>query len=712
MTLTQPLRIVSASLPPFDSRSLTLTLPRSGFVYVYGRSGSGKTTLLKEVLEHEYNRRVELLTNLFHDPTSKLPLKRHSDAIFNLPSLVHVELGQDCRDRMTISEFLGLSYNPTIGSQSKLSTHSSMNASSQQFKSTSQLIQHVATLLEGNRNLLSITSLVECRESTKTTIDQIVARGYDKAFKGGRIIELSRLTQTDELRSPLEVVVDRIIPFQDSKSRLIESIESAFTLASSVVEIRLSSSENIFSELIARLDKSSISCLSPHQEEEQEILQTSSAGPPPEDFNRLQISELSAIIPEIGVEPICGDSQALIKLFGILGELGFSHFPLCTKLNEMSQDDRDILKLAKASYFLEPEVIAIDGLSNSMPPATLKKVRLVLDNLVATGKTAIISSTEHPDSLGIKSNYYYNLNDNTGENRDDDSSESSFEAKSGAHDAIQALGEISIEIDKSNKLTTLQIPFPGFLILPNSLPESLACSIVQKMCAQFSKAKEINDKCVRLDRHSKLIWKPSSLQSQRHLTLRSAQFDDFKMSVRLENKQIISVSDIISPLAHSFSVTTAARIKGLKVSDIRSLIINSVRNTVDKDQLTLAELLIYKDVRLIDLKNLNIEQLWKSFGMELGKTLKPFLDLGLSNIRLNQTISSLSSGEKRRFNLVKLLSPKSAGHLRILNRCSQDIDLGNLKKSYRYMLEFVRRGNCVVLIDCHPYLTELANQGL
>lgn len=91
--------------------------------------------------------------------------------------------------------------------------------------------------------------------------------------------------------------------------------------------------------------------------------------------------------------------------------------------------------------------------------------------------------------------------------------------------------------------------------------------------------------------------------------------------------------------------------------------------------------------------------------------LKVLSNVGLSHVRLDQTVKSLSSGEKQRLLLLNWLQNKTKGQLLILDEPSIGLHYTDIDLLYE-VLKQLSKHNDLLVIDHNPYLLEKIGVGL
>lgn len=86
-------------------------------------------------------------------------------------------------------------------------------------------------------------------------------------------------------------------------------------------------------------------------------------------------------------------------------------------------------------------------------------------------------------------------------------------------------------------------------------------------------------------------------------------------------------------------------------------------------------------------------------------------DIGLDHLRLDQTVKSLSSGEKQRLLLFQWLQDKAKDHLLILDEPSIGLSYEDIDLLYR-VLQQISMHNDLLVIDHNPYLLEKIGTGM
>ena len=245
-------------------KDVTVEIPRGKFVVVTGISGSGKSSLAFDTLFAEGQRRfAESLSSYARQFLGRMS-KPDVELIEGIPPAIAIEQKVNTRNpRSTIATSteiydylrmifarIGRTYSPISGEEVKCST-------------VNEVISYV---LEGQSDAIYILADLgwSARKDKVELMLQLKEEGYTRLFsdKMMRIEEVMQMAQTEEYPEQMYLLVDRLrLPrteatqeWDDLKTRLHSSIETAFNKGNGTVYVRKEAEEVTLKQFINRFE--------------------------------------------------------------------------------------------------------------------------------------------------------------------------------------------------------------------------------------------------------------------------------------------------------------------------------------------------------------------------------------------------------------------------------------------------------------------------
>ena len=245
-------------------KDVTVEIPRGKFVVVTGISGSGKSSLAFDTLFAEGQRRfAESLSSYARQFLGRMS-KPDVELIEGIPPAIAIEQKVNTRNpRSTIATSteiydylrmifarIGRTYSPISGEEVKCST-------------VNDVISYV---LEGQSDAIYILADLgwSARKDKVELMLQLKEEGYTRLFsdKMMRIEEVMQMAQTEEYPEQMYLLVDRLRltrteatqEWDDLKTRLHSSIETAFNKGNGTVYVRKEAEEVSLKQFINRFE--------------------------------------------------------------------------------------------------------------------------------------------------------------------------------------------------------------------------------------------------------------------------------------------------------------------------------------------------------------------------------------------------------------------------------------------------------------------------
>src|SRR5579863_5399644 len=214
-------------------RNVNLRIPRNRLICMTGVSGSGKSSLAFDTLYAEGQRRyVESLSSYARQFLGQMP-KPEVDSVSGLAPSISIQQkagGRNPRSTVgTITEIydylrvlfarVGTGYCSRCGREITAQT-------------VEQIIEHVSRIAEGTRIQLLAPVIQRQKGEYQDLFDDLRRQGYLRARVDGKVVQLSENLRLDrQMRHTIEVVIDRLVSGNVSRTRLTDSVETALKLS-------------------------------------------------------------------------------------------------------------------------------------------------------------------------------------------------------------------------------------------------------------------------------------------------------------------------------------------------------------------------------------------------------------------------------------------------------------------------------------------------
>lgn len=218
-------------------KNVNVKIPRNQTTVLAGPSGSGKSSLAFDTIFAEGQRQyVESLSTYSRQFLNQLP-RPEIDAISGLqPTVAIKQIPSEPNPRSTVAtvaeiyDFLRLLY-ARVGI-----AHCFKCGRPIQRLTTNQIIQAILRLPRDTRFMLLAPVVHEKLGAHADTIQRLIRSGRTRARIDGVIVELAQAPELDP-RKPhsIDVVMDRLILREDTRSRLEESLDEALKIGGGLV---------------------------------------------------------------------------------------------------------------------------------------------------------------------------------------------------------------------------------------------------------------------------------------------------------------------------------------------------------------------------------------------------------------------------------------------------------------------------------------------
>lgn len=214
-------------------KDIDLTIPRGKLVVITGLSGSGKSSLAFDTIYAEGQRRyVESLSSYARQFLGIME-KPDVDQIDGLSPAISIDQKSTSRNpRSTVAtvteiyDYLRLLY-ARIGVP-----HCPICAKAVTRQTTQNIIEQIAKLPDSAKLIVLAPVVLDKKGAFEHIPEQFMRLGFARARVDGVIYALDEFPELDKnYKHTIEIVVDRLINDENSRSRLAQSVEAALDLA-------------------------------------------------------------------------------------------------------------------------------------------------------------------------------------------------------------------------------------------------------------------------------------------------------------------------------------------------------------------------------------------------------------------------------------------------------------------------------------------------
>lgn len=214
-------------------KDVDLTIPREKLVVITGLSGSGKSSLAFDTIYAEGQRRyVESLSSYARQFLGVME-KPDVDQIDGLSPAISIDQKSTSRNpRSTVAtvteiyDYLRLLY-ARIGTP-----HCPVCNKPVTRQTTQNIIEQVSGLKEGAKMIILAPVVMDKKGAFEHIPEQYMRSGFARARVDGVIYALDEFPELDKNhKHSIEVVVDRLVNNEDSRSRLAQSVEQALEIS-------------------------------------------------------------------------------------------------------------------------------------------------------------------------------------------------------------------------------------------------------------------------------------------------------------------------------------------------------------------------------------------------------------------------------------------------------------------------------------------------
>jgi excinuclease ABC subunit A len=214
-------------------QNVDVTIPRNQLVVITGLSGSGKSSLAFDTIYAEGQRRYVESLSSYARQFLGLMEKPDVDQIDGLSPAISIDQKSTSRNpRSTVAtvtevyDYLRLLF-ARIGVP-----HCPIDGSPVTRQTTAMIVDQVAALPQGARLMILAPVVIDKKGAFEHIPEQYMRAGFARVRVDGVVYALDEFPELDKnYRHRIEVVVDRLVNNEESRSRLAQSVEQALDIA-------------------------------------------------------------------------------------------------------------------------------------------------------------------------------------------------------------------------------------------------------------------------------------------------------------------------------------------------------------------------------------------------------------------------------------------------------------------------------------------------
>ncbi len=248
-------RIIIRGARQHNLKNINVEIPKNKLVVITGLSGSGKSTLAFDTIYAEGQRRYVESLSAYARQFLELMDKPDVDSIDGLSPAISIQQKTTSKNPRstvgTVTEIydylrllyarIGIPHCPSCGR--KIAS-----------QSVDSITESVLKTVEG-QNAMIMGPVVQAKKGTyEKLFDELKQEGFSRIRLDGEIVNLEdeEKPQTPRLdkqkKHTIEVIVDRLRPSAEEKSRLFESIQSALKVGNGVVVVSANGKDAMYSQ--------------------------------------------------------------------------------------------------------------------------------------------------------------------------------------------------------------------------------------------------------------------------------------------------------------------------------------------------------------------------------------------------------------------------------------------------------------------------------
>jgi excinuclease ABC subunit A len=231
--------IVVRGAKEHNLKNIDVTLPRNKLVVITGLSGSGKSSLAFDTIYAEGQRRYVESLSSYARQFLGLMEKPEVEQIDGLSPAISIDQKSTSRNpRSTVAtvteiyDYLRLLF-ARIGTP-----HCPICGNPVTRQTTANIIEKIAKLPEGSRLMLLSPVVTDKKGAFEHIPEQYMRAGFARARVDGVVYALDEFPQLDKnYKHTIEIVIDRLVNDEESRTRLAQSVEQALEVADGKIRV-------------------------------------------------------------------------------------------------------------------------------------------------------------------------------------------------------------------------------------------------------------------------------------------------------------------------------------------------------------------------------------------------------------------------------------------------------------------------------------------
>lgn len=232
-------KIVVKGAREHNLKNIDVTIPRNQLVVITGLSGSGKSSLAFDTIYAEGQRRYVESLSSYARQFLGLMEKPDVDQIDGLSPAISIDQKSTSRNpRSTVAtvteiyDYLRLLY-ARIGTP-----HCPVDGSPVVRQTSTGIVDQIVATTNGQRIMVLAPVVIDKKGAFEHIPEQFQRAGFARARVDGVVYALDEFPPLDKAyRHRIEIVVDRLVNNDESRSRLVQSVEQALEVAEGRVVI-------------------------------------------------------------------------------------------------------------------------------------------------------------------------------------------------------------------------------------------------------------------------------------------------------------------------------------------------------------------------------------------------------------------------------------------------------------------------------------------
>jgi excinuclease ABC subunit A len=251
-------KIIIKGAREHNLKNINLEIPKNKLVVITGLSGSGKSTLAFDTIYAEGQRRYVESLSAYARQFLELMDKPDVDSIDGLSPAISIQQKTTSKNpRSTVStvteiyDYLRLLY-ARIGIPHCPQCNRKITS-----QSADSITDSVLRSVQGGKNTMVLAPVIQSKKGTyEKLFDELKQDGFARIRLDGEIITLEDENEekskyprlNKQKKHTIEVIVDRLKPSPEEKSRLFESIQSALKVGNGLVIASIDGKDMLYSQ--------------------------------------------------------------------------------------------------------------------------------------------------------------------------------------------------------------------------------------------------------------------------------------------------------------------------------------------------------------------------------------------------------------------------------------------------------------------------------